>query len=61
LTLWWSHSAISYYLQHRAALDAYLRERHERAEALQQEIEARFPPHGRRARLLARRAEGRQG
>lgn len=51
-------SAISYYLQHRTAVDEYLARRTHRRERVRREVEARFDPTGIRERLLARsRAE----
>lgn len=47
---------IGYYLKHREELDAYLARTEAEAAALRREMEARFPPHGFRERLLARRA-----
>lgn len=48
------YAVITYYLRHRAEVDAYLRERRTRAEALRREIETRSPQTGLRDRLLAR-------
>jgi uncharacterized protein (DUF433 family) len=50
------YAVIAYYLRRRADVDAYLRKREEDAAAVRAENEARFDPHGIRARLLARRA-----
>lgn len=49
-------AAISYYLSHREAVQAYLNRRDQEAAELRREMEARFPPDGIRERLLARRA-----
>lgn len=49
------YAVIAYYLRHRQEVQAYLRKRAERADALQRELEARHPPLT-RAELLARRA-----
>lgn len=49
------HSALGHYLRHRAAFDQYLARRRAEADAVRRENEARFPPDGLRARLLARR------
>ena len=49
---------IAYVLRHRESVDLYLTERSKAASDVQTEVEARFPPDGLRARLLARRAEG---
>lgn len=51
------YAVISYYLQHRAEVDAYLEQRAREAEALRREIEQRFDQVGFRERLLVRRAE----
>src|SRR6476659_10154271 len=48
------YAVITYYLRHRAEVDAYLRERRSRAEAIRSEIELRSPQTGLRDRLLAR-------
>jgi uncharacterized protein (DUF433 family) len=50
------YAVIAYYLGHREQLDLYLREREAQAGTLQQQIEARLPPEGIRARLLARQS-----
>ena len=49
----------AFYLHHQAAVDAYLTEQHQDAEAMRQEIMARRHPDPLRARLLALR--GQQG
>jgi len=48
------YAVVTYYLRHRAEVDAYLRERQTQAEATRREIEARSPQTGLRDRLLAR-------
>ena len=48
------YAMITYYLRHRDEVDAYLRKRRSRAEALRREIEAQSPQTGLRGRLLAR-------
>ncbi|MCZ7644976.1 MAG: DUF433 domain-containing protein [Planctomycetota bacterium] len=50
------YGALAYYLRHREELDRYLAEREGKADALQKEIEKKFPPAEIRERLLARRA-----
>jgi uncharacterized protein (DUF433 family) len=50
------YAVITYYLRNQEAVEAYLEERHRRAEEVRQENETRFPPQGTRERLLARRA-----
>lgn len=50
-----AYAVIAYYLQHQAAVDAYLAERHQRRTALRASVEQRLDPHGLRARLLGRR------
>lgn len=49
------NAAIAYYLSHRAEVDAYLAQSRRDAEDARRQDEARFPPHGIRERLLARR------
>jgi len=46
---------IGYYLRHQDEVHAYLAERQQQANAVQQEAEQRFNPTGIRDRLLARR------
>ena len=53
-----AYALIAYVLRHRDSVDLYLTERSKAASHVQTEVEARFPPDGLRARLLARRAEG---
>lgn len=48
------YAAITYYLRHRAEVEAYLRQREARAAEVRRENEARFDPAGIRERLLAR-------
>ena len=48
------YAVLTYYLRHRAEVDAYLRERRTRAEALRREMETHSPQAGLRDRLLAR-------
>jgi uncharacterized protein (DUF433 family) len=55
------YEVIAYVLRHRASVDEYLAARREQASQTQAEIEARFPPHGLRARLLARAAHAGRG
>jgi uncharacterized protein (DUF433 family) len=50
------YSVIGYYLRHVPEIDTYLQQRHAQREAIRQQNEARFDPHGVRDRLLARRA-----
>ena len=47
------YEVIAYVLRHRSAVDEYLAGRLRLASGVQAEIEARFPPRGIRARLLA--------
>ncbi|MBC7227692.1 MAG: DUF433 domain-containing protein [Thermoflexales bacterium] len=49
------YAVISYYLQNRSEIEAYLQLRREEAQRVRRENEARFDPIGVRARLLARR------
>ncbi len=48
------YAVITYYLWHRAEVDAYLQERGQVAEDVRRELQALFPPQGLRERLLAR-------
>lgn len=48
------YAVITYYLRHREEVDAYLRERRARADAMRRQIEAHSPQTGLRDRLLAR-------
>ena len=57
LTLPDVYATVSYYLQNRAVVDAYLAERAIQNEALRQANEARFNHQGLRERLLARRRQ----
>jgi len=50
------YAVISYVLDHRREVDEYVVGRRGAAAELKREIEARFPPAGVRARLLARRS-----
>ena len=52
------YSVIGYYLRRRAHVDAYLQERHQQADQVRQQNEARHDPAGIRERLLGRRAAG---
>lgn len=52
------YAVIAYYLQQRAAVDAYLAERQRQAAAIRAHNEARADSTGIRERLLARRADG---
>jgi uncharacterized protein (DUF433 family) len=52
------YEVIAYLLRNRATVDDYMARQREKAAKLQAEIEERFPPHGIRARLLARRDRG---
>jgi uncharacterized protein (DUF433 family) len=49
------YSVVTYYLRHKAEVDAYLEQRAALAVRLRAEVEHRFPPAGIRERLLARR------
>jgi uncharacterized protein (DUF433 family) len=50
------YAVISYYLRHRAEVDAYLEQRRQQAEEIRRQNEKHFPPDGIRERLLARPA-----
>ena len=52
------YEVIAYVLRNRATVDEYMAKQREKADKLQAEIEQLFPPHGIRARLLARRDRG---
>lgn len=49
------YAVITYYLRHRAEVDAYITQRQDRAVEVRRENERRFDPAGVRERLLARR------
>jgi hypothetical protein len=49
------YAVLSYYLQHQTEVNAYLLERQNLANFVQQEAEKRFNPVGIRDRLIARR------
>jgi uncharacterized protein (DUF433 family) len=51
------HAVISYYLRHRAEVDAYIREREVEAEALRERVESLPANKALREKLIARRAE----
>jgi hypothetical protein len=51
------YAVISYYLRHQVEVEAYLQQQRQQAEQVQQENQRRFPAHGLRDRLLARRAQ----
>ena len=53
------YEVIAYVLRHRDAIDTYLVARELKGAEVRTEIEARFPPEGIRARLLARQANTR--
>ncbi len=50
------YAVISYVLDHRGEVDEYVAGRRGAAAEMRGEVEARFPPAGVRARLLARRS-----
>jgi uncharacterized protein (DUF433 family) len=52
------YEVIAYVLRHRSGVDDYLRVREQKSVRAKVEVEARFPPDGVRARLLARRDAG---
>jgi len=51
------YATITYYLRHRADVDAYVQRQEQRAETVRQENLARFDQKGIRERLLARKAQ----
>lgn len=57
LTLPEVYAAISYYLQHREEVDAYLARRADQNEKLRESNDARFGHRGLREKLLARRRQ----
>jgi uncharacterized protein (DUF433 family) len=50
------YGVITYYLRHRAAVEAYLAQQRAEADTIRQSIESRFKPDGIRERLINRRA-----
>lgn len=58
LTLPEVYAAISYYLQNRETVDAYLAKRQKQNEKLREANETRFGPRGIREKLLTRRRNG---
>lgn len=50
------YATITYYLNHQAEVEEYLRVRRQQAEETRREMEAHYNPVGLRERLLARRA-----
>lgn len=46
---------LAFYLRHPARVEEYLQHQQEKADAIQREMESRFPQHGIRERLMARR------
>jgi uncharacterized protein (DUF433 family) len=55
------YSVLAYYLRHRSEVDAFLCQQHQEAEGVRHQNEDRFPPHGVRQRLLARRPDLTEG
>lgn len=55
------YAVISYALDHRAEVDAYVAQRRDEARALQGRVETHLPPAGIRERLLARRRSAGNG
>jgi uncharacterized protein (DUF433 family) len=49
------YAVVTYYLRHKTEVEAYLNERRERAKAVREENEKRFPAEGLRERLLSRK------
>ncbi|HZW33043.1 MAG TPA: DUF433 domain-containing protein [Isosphaeraceae bacterium] len=54
-------AVIDYYLDHLPEVETYLRQRQAQSEAVRRDNEARFDPAGVRGRLLARRADRKEG
>ena len=55
------YAVLGYYLRNRAEVETYLQERRSQAEAVRRQNEARFDPHGIRARLLGRKTSPSDG
>jgi uncharacterized protein (DUF433 family) len=49
------YAIIGYYLDHQEEIEGYLRRRQAEADEFRRSLEAQFPSHGLRERLLARR------
>jgi uncharacterized protein (DUF433 family) len=54
------YAIIGYYLDHQEEVDGYLRRRQVDADEFRRTLEAQFPSHGLRERLLARRQKDAQ-
>jgi len=54
-----AYAVIGYYLRHQPEVDAYLSARSEASAHVRTEVEHVLPPHGLRARLMARRTGSR--
>lgn len=54
------HAVIAYYLNHKQDVSAYLAERKTQGDKIKAQWEAKVPPDGMRAKLLAREAAGKQ-
>jgi uncharacterized protein (DUF433 family) len=52
------YAVITFYLRHRADVDAYLDDQRRQGDALREELQARYDAQGIRERLLARRKNG---
>ncbi len=52
------YAVITYWLRHKAQVQAYLDERRQLAERVRQQNDERFPARGLRERLIARRSRG---
>lgn len=50
-----AYAAVTYYLNHRKEVEAYLNERKTQRALIRAEVEGRFDPQGIRDRLLSRR------
>jgi len=55
INLMQAYAAITYYLQNKEQVDAYIVEREKEREVIRAEVETRFPTAGIRERLLARK------
>jgi uncharacterized protein (DUF433 family) len=55
------YAVITYYLQNKQEVEAYLARRQKEKDAIRRENEKKFPPGGIRERLLARRTSSEEG
>lgn len=55
------YAVIAFYLRHRDEVDAYVEDGRNESQRIKAWVETRFPPDGIRERLLARRAQRKDG